>query len=116
MAPPRPARLSPLSTLTLFVVFSLVFLRFLVSRHYALPEPITQDVIGNVAVFNEARALDIVRAFAEDEAGQPRYRIVGTQDFDDSECVCVLPLCSMSRLTGSKAGAAEDGRGDEKTT
>ena len=87
MATARSSRLSPLSTLVTFVALSALAASYLVSLHYRMPTPITVDSINNVAVFNERKALDMIRSFAEDDRGEPKYRIVGTKDFDDSECV-----------------------------
>jgi hypothetical protein len=94
--PPQRSSLSPLAVLALFLGLSALWTRWLVTRHFALPTPITVDSVNGRAVFNEAASLRTIRTLAEDRNGQPRYRIVGTKDFHDSECVHVRPGWSRS--------------------
>ncbi|SCZ90186.1 BZ3500_MvSof-1268-A1-R1_Chr1-3g01827 [Microbotryum saponariae] len=66
----------------------LVSLAYLSTRvHYTLPTPNPSlfAADGKTPLFSETRGMDIIRALATHPDGEPRYRIVGTEEMVETE-------------------------------
>ncbi|SCV68329.1 BQ2448_450 [Microbotryum intermedium] len=75
----------PSAVVLLPLLISLAYLS--IQMHYALPTPNASlfAADGTTPLFTETRGMDIIRTLATHPDGEPRYRIVGTEEMVETE-------------------------------